>query len=79
MKQQKYSTKVSFSSQEIPLAPTPSYHSTDADLTGYGMVLSLSRIELTHHSLKKEGIVMSQKEHWTKSQEAWLRTPPPLP
>ncbi|XP_024421133.2 inaD-like protein isoform X2 [Desmodus rotundus] len=36
MKQQKYSTKVSFSSQEIPLAPTPSYHSTDADLTGYG-------------------------------------------
>ncbi|XP_045691257.1 inaD-like protein isoform X3 [Phyllostomus hastatus] len=36
MKQQKYSTKVSFSSQEIPLAPTPSYHSTDADPTGYG-------------------------------------------
>lgn len=36
MKQQKYSTKVSFSSQEIPLAPTPSYHSTDADFTGYG-------------------------------------------
>uniref|UniRef100_A0A8C3YJH4 PATJ crumbs cell polarity complex component n=1 Tax=Catagonus wagneri TaxID=51154 RepID=A0A8C3YJH4_9CETA len=35
MKQQKYSTKVSFSSQEIPLAPT-SYHSTDADFTGYG-------------------------------------------
>ncbi|KAF6110571.1 PATJ crumbs cell polarity complex component [Phyllostomus discolor] len=36
MKQQKYSTKVSFSSQEIPLAPTPSYHSTDADPTSYG-------------------------------------------
>nr|KAF6444732.1 PATJ crumbs cell polarity complex component [Molossus molossus] len=36
MKQQKYSTKVSFSSQEIPLAPTPSYHSTDADFTGHG-------------------------------------------
>ncbi|KAF6345284.1 PATJ crumbs cell polarity complex component [Rhinolophus ferrumequinum] len=36
MKQQKYLTKVSFSSQEIPLAPTPSYHSTDADFTGYG-------------------------------------------
>lgn len=36
MKQQKHSTKVSFSSQEIPLAPTPSYHSTDADFTGYG-------------------------------------------
>ncbi|XP_062959711.1 inaD-like protein isoform X2 [Cynocephalus volans] len=36
MKQQKYSAKVSFSSQEIPLAPTPSYHSTDADFTGYG-------------------------------------------
>ncbi|KAB0386468.1 hypothetical protein FD755_001424 [Muntiacus reevesi] len=35
MKQQKYSTKISFSSQEIPLAPT-SYHSTDADFTGYG-------------------------------------------
>ncbi|XP_028345133.1 inaD-like protein isoform X8 [Physeter macrocephalus] len=35
MKQQKYSVKVSFSSQEIPLAPT-SYHSTDADFTGYG-------------------------------------------
>uniref|UniRef100_A0A8D1EQA9 PDZ domain-containing protein n=1 Tax=Sus scrofa TaxID=9823 RepID=A0A8D1EQA9_PIG len=34
-KQQKYSTKVSFSSQEIPLAPA-SYHSTDADFTGYG-------------------------------------------
>ncbi|XP_045855541.1 inaD-like protein isoform X2 [Meles meles] len=32
--QQKYSTKVSFSSQEIPLAP--SYHSTDADFTNYG-------------------------------------------
>ncbi|XP_066232533.1 inaD-like protein isoform X1 [Saccopteryx leptura] len=36
MKQQKHSTKVSFSSQEIPLAPTPSYHSTDTDFTGYG-------------------------------------------
>ncbi|XP_008589868.1 PREDICTED: inaD-like protein, partial [Galeopterus variegatus] len=36
MKQQKYSAKVSFSSQEIPLAPTSSYHSTDADFTGYG-------------------------------------------
>uniref|UniRef100_A0A8C9KED9 PDZ domain-containing protein n=1 Tax=Panthera tigris altaica TaxID=74533 RepID=A0A8C9KED9_PANTA len=36
MKQQKYSTKVSFSSQEIPLAPAPSYHSTDADFSGYG-------------------------------------------
>uniref|UniRef100_A0A452FVA7 InaD-like protein n=1 Tax=Capra hircus TaxID=9925 RepID=A0A452FVA7_CAPHI len=35
MKQQRYSTKMSFSSQEIPLAPT-SYHSTDADFTGYG-------------------------------------------
>ncbi|XP_022351989.1 inaD-like protein [Enhydra lutris kenyoni] len=32
--QQKYSTKVSFSSQEIPLAP--SYHSMDADFTNYG-------------------------------------------
>uniref|UniRef100_A0A2K6NF29 InaD-like protein n=1 Tax=Rhinopithecus roxellana TaxID=61622 RepID=A0A2K6NF29_RHIRO len=36
MKQQKYPTKVSFSSQEIPLAPDSSYHSTDADFTGYG-------------------------------------------
>ncbi|KAM8787816.1 inaD-like protein isoform 2-T4 [Rhynchonycteris naso] len=36
MKQQKHSTKVSFGSQEIPLAPTPSYHSTDTDFTGYG-------------------------------------------
>ncbi|XP_045403835.1 inaD-like protein isoform X3 [Lemur catta] len=36
MKQQKYSTKVSFGSQEIPLAPPPSYQSTDADCTGYG-------------------------------------------
>nr|XP_031321118.1 inaD-like protein isoform X3 [Camelus dromedarius] len=36
MKQQKYSTKVSFGSQEIPLAPNPSYHSTDTDFTGYG-------------------------------------------
>ncbi|XP_054430003.1 inaD-like protein isoform X4 [Pteronotus mesoamericanus] len=36
MKQQKSSTKVSFSSQEIPLAPAPSCHSTDADFTGYG-------------------------------------------
>jgi len=36
MKQQKYSTKVSFSSQEIPLAPAPSYHSTDVDFTSYG-------------------------------------------
>ncbi|XP_068848583.1 inaD-like protein isoform X3 [Capricornis sumatraensis] len=35
MKQQKCSTKMSFSSQEIPLAPT-SYPSTDADFTGYG-------------------------------------------
>lgn len=35
-KQQKYSTKVSFSAQEIPLAPTPSYHSTDAGFTGCG-------------------------------------------
>ncbi|XP_049735386.1 inaD-like protein isoform X1 [Elephas maximus indicus] len=34
MKQQKYSTKVSFSSQEIPLSPTPLYHATDP--TGYG-------------------------------------------
>ncbi|KAK2107262.1 hypothetical protein P7K49_016776 [Saguinus oedipus] len=39
MKQQKYPTKVSFSSQEIPLAPTSSYHSTDADFTGYGTQL----------------------------------------
>ncbi|XP_036208780.1 inaD-like protein isoform X5 [Myotis myotis] len=36
MKQQKYSTKVSFSSQEIPLAPGPSYHSTEAVSTGCG-------------------------------------------
>ncbi|XP_035947246.2 inaD-like protein isoform X1 [Halichoerus grypus] len=36
MKQQKYSTKVSFSSQEIPLAPASSYHSTDVDFTSYG-------------------------------------------
>ncbi|XP_033080983.1 inaD-like protein isoform X4 [Trachypithecus francoisi] len=36
MKQQKYPTKVSFSSQEIPLAPDSSYHSTDADFTRYG-------------------------------------------
>ncbi|XP_034874301.1 inaD-like protein isoform X6 [Mirounga leonina] len=36
MKQQKYSTKVSFSSQEISLAPAPSYHSTDVDFTSYG-------------------------------------------
>uniref|UniRef100_A0A8C8YY96 PATJ crumbs cell polarity complex component n=1 Tax=Prolemur simus TaxID=1328070 RepID=A0A8C8YY96_PROSS len=36
MKQQKYSPKVSFGSQEIPLAPPPSYQSTDADFTGYG-------------------------------------------
>ncbi|XP_011937814.1 PREDICTED: inaD-like protein [Cercocebus atys] len=36
MKQQKYPTKVSFSSQEIPLAPDSSYHSTDADFIGYG-------------------------------------------
>ncbi|XP_064228491.1 inaD-like protein isoform X8 [Aotus nancymaae] len=36
MKQQKYPMKVSFSSQEIPLAPASSYHSTDADFTGYG-------------------------------------------
>uniref|UniRef100_A0A8C0SQL3 PATJ crumbs cell polarity complex component n=1 Tax=Canis lupus familiaris TaxID=9615 RepID=A0A8C0SQL3_CANLF len=36
MKPQKYSTKVSFSSQEIPLAPAPSYHSTDVDFTSYG-------------------------------------------
>uniref|UniRef100_A0A2K6F920 PATJ crumbs cell polarity complex component n=1 Tax=Propithecus coquereli TaxID=379532 RepID=A0A2K6F920_PROCO len=36
VKQQKYSTKVSFGSQEIPLAPPPSYQSTDADFTGYG-------------------------------------------
>ncbi|XP_075855000.1 inaD-like protein isoform X3 [Microcebus murinus] len=36
MKQQKYSTKVSFGSQEIPLAPPPSCPSTDADFTGYG-------------------------------------------
>ncbi|XP_045225907.2 inaD-like protein isoform X2 [Macaca fascicularis] len=36
MKQQKYPTKVSFSSQEIPLAPDSSYHSTDAGFIGYG-------------------------------------------
>uniref|UniRef100_A0A452UHM0 PDZ domain-containing protein n=1 Tax=Ursus maritimus TaxID=29073 RepID=A0A452UHM0_URSMA len=36
MKQQKYSTKVCFSSQETPLAPAPLYHSTDADFTSYG-------------------------------------------
>nr|XP_037856647.1 inaD-like protein isoform X6 [Chlorocebus sabaeus] len=36
MKQQKYPTKVSFSSQEIPLAPDSSYHSTDTDFIGYG-------------------------------------------
>ncbi|XP_016064139.1 PREDICTED: inaD-like protein [Miniopterus natalensis] len=35
MKQQK-SMKVSFSAQEIPLAPTPSYHSAGADFTGCG-------------------------------------------
>ncbi|XP_048671219.1 inaD-like protein isoform X2 [Marmota marmota marmota] len=36
MKEQKYSTKASFSSQEIPLAPTPSYHSSDTDFTNCG-------------------------------------------
>ncbi|KAL4699697.1 hypothetical protein H8957_000451 [Semnopithecus entellus] len=36
MKQQKYPTKISFSSQEIPSAPDSSYHSTDADFTRYG-------------------------------------------
>ncbi|XP_023370870.1 inaD-like protein [Otolemur garnettii] len=36
MKQQKYSTKVSFSSQEKPLAPTPSSQSPDADFTDDG-------------------------------------------
>ncbi|XP_058394156.1 inaD-like protein isoform X3 [Diceros bicornis minor] len=36
MKQQKYSTQVSFGSQDMPLAPAPSYHSTDADFPGYG-------------------------------------------
>lgn len=36
MKQQKYSAKVSFSPQEIPLAPSSSYPSPDAELTGYG-------------------------------------------
>uniref|UniRef100_A0A8C6RK48 InaD-like protein n=1 Tax=Nannospalax galili TaxID=1026970 RepID=A0A8C6RK48_NANGA len=36
MKQQKYSTKASISAQEIPLAPTPLYQSSDADFTGYG-------------------------------------------
>ncbi|XP_077882508.1 inaD-like protein isoform X7 [Ictidomys tridecemlineatus] len=36
MKEQKYSTKASFSSQEIPLAPTPSYHSSDTDFTSCG-------------------------------------------
>ncbi|XP_012577941.1 PREDICTED: inaD-like protein [Condylura cristata] len=36
MKQQKHSIKVSVSSQEIQLAPSPSSPSTDADYTGYG-------------------------------------------
>nr|KAF6507055.1 hypothetical protein HJG63_014941 [Rousettus aegyptiacus] len=36
VKQQKCSAKVPFNSQEIPLAPTPSYNSTDTDSTGYG-------------------------------------------
>ncbi|XP_037682987.1 inaD-like protein isoform X2 [Choloepus didactylus] len=36
MKQQKHSMKVSFSSQETPLAPTTSYYSKEADFTGYG-------------------------------------------
>ena len=71
MKQQKYSMKISFSSQEIPLAPT-SYHSTDADFTGYGMTLSLSRLELIHQTLEKERILLSWREHWIRSQEAWL-------
>ncbi|XP_029803681.1 inaD-like protein isoform X2 [Suricata suricatta] len=36
MKQQKYSTKVSFSSQEIPLAPAPAHPSAEVDFPGYG-------------------------------------------
>ncbi|XP_069934493.1 inaD-like protein isoform X4 [Oryctolagus cuniculus] len=36
MKQQPYSTKVSFSSQEMPLAPAPPYHAADSDFTGCG-------------------------------------------
>ncbi|ELK06212.1 InaD-like protein [Pteropus alecto] len=36
VKQQKCSTKVPFNSQEIPLASTPPYNSTDTDSTGYG-------------------------------------------
>ncbi|XP_077005576.1 inaD-like protein isoform X2 [Tamandua tetradactyla] len=36
MKQQKHSTKVSIGSQEIPLAPTTSYYSKEADFTGHG-------------------------------------------
>ena len=59
MKQQKYSTKVSFGLQEVPFAPAPPYHSTDADFTGYGMMLPLSRIELTHQTLEKEGVEVS--------------------
>ncbi|KAM9688921.1 inaD-like protein isoform 2-T3 [Trichechus inunguis] len=43
MKQQKYSTKASFSSQEIPLAPTPLYHSTDP--TGYGGFQALLSVD----------------------------------
>ncbi|XP_046501324.1 inaD-like protein isoform X1 [Equus quagga] len=36
MKQQQYSAQVSLGSQDIPLAPAPSYSSTDADFPGYG-------------------------------------------
>ncbi|XP_055978259.1 inaD-like protein isoform X2 [Sorex fumeus] len=36
MKQQKCSAKASFSLQEIPLAPTPSFPSPDADVPSYG-------------------------------------------
>ncbi|XP_062047429.1 inaD-like protein isoform X3 [Lepus europaeus] len=36
MKQQTYSTKVSFSSQEMPVAPAPPYHAADSDFTGCG-------------------------------------------
>lgn len=65
MKQQQYSAQVSLGSQDIPLAPAPSYSSTDADFPGYGMALFPSRAELAHQTLEKEGMVMFWKERWT--------------
>uniref|UniRef100_G1RY01 PATJ crumbs cell polarity complex component n=1 Tax=Nomascus leucogenys TaxID=61853 RepID=G1RY01_NOMLE len=66
MKQQKYPTKVSFSSQEIPLAPASSYHSTD--VTSFLTPFFLLSNAIVIHEVYEEGAAARDGRLWAGDQ-----------